>query len=189
MNLSSVLSTLQAASNIYGVYLSYQFISSLRKYEGKFEKAAKWSNTAEHQLYRTRITQASGLDAVSVPFLPFLGCLAITAFHDRCLIHYWLSLLNQILLSLLTSLYFHLNGALFNVSSSSPLDISLNIVNLVVVLFAYFHVTAFWRRKAKVPFVEGFNDGIARTNQIRQLLCVLAALWAIGGFIQVLGRS
>ena len=64
---SEILHTLQAVCSAYGTYLSYRSIASLRKYEEKSEKAAKWSNTAEQQLYKTRITQASGLGAVSVP--------------------------------------------------------------------------------------------------------------------------
>ncbi len=189
MSLSSVLYTLQVVSSIYGVYLSYQSISSLRKHEEKSEKAAKWSNTAEHQLYKTRITQASGLGAVSFSLLLLLGCFAITGFQGGCLTQYWHPVPNQILLSLLTSLYFLISSAFSEISASSPLEVLLNILNLAVTLSAYFHVAEFWRRKAKIPFVEGFNDGITRTHQIRQILCVLAALFAINGFIQVLGRS
>ena len=65
-SLVGILHATQAASSAYGIYLSYHSITSLRRYEEKSEKAAKWSNTAGHQLYKTRVTQASGLGAVSV---------------------------------------------------------------------------------------------------------------------------
>ena len=63
--ISSLLHALQIGISTYGVYLCYNSITSLRKYEEKSERAAKWSNTAERQLYKTRVTQASGLAAVS----------------------------------------------------------------------------------------------------------------------------
>ena len=55
---------LQAGLAAYSLYHSYLAIIQLQKYEEKSEKAAEYSNIAEHQLHKTRTTQASG--AISV---------------------------------------------------------------------------------------------------------------------------
>lgn len=57
---------LQMTLAAYGGYQSYIAIVNLRKYEEVTKKAAKWSSEAEHQLHKTRTTQASGALAVSV---------------------------------------------------------------------------------------------------------------------------
>jgi len=54
----------QAATSAYGLYCVYVSGTNLQKYEDKTERAAKYSNTAEHQLHKTRVTQASGGAAV-----------------------------------------------------------------------------------------------------------------------------
>ena len=54
----------QSAVSLYGLYTSYVAITNLQKYEKQTEKAAKYSGTAEHQLHKTRTTQASGALAV-----------------------------------------------------------------------------------------------------------------------------
>lgn len=57
------------------------------------------------------------------------------------------------------------------------------VLNVVAVAAAFVHNRAFWRAKAKVPFVEGFNDGIEKSKEIRQLLVPLGIAW---GFVGVL---
>lgn len=59
------LHVLQSILCIEGLYVSYVSITNLRQYEEQTKQAAKYSNTAEHQLYKTRTTQASGALAVS----------------------------------------------------------------------------------------------------------------------------
>lgn len=54
----------QAAFGIYNLYLTSISISNLQGYEDMSKKAAKYSNTAEQQLHKTRTTQASGTIAV-----------------------------------------------------------------------------------------------------------------------------
>lgn len=54
----------QAAFGGYNLYLASIAISKLQEYEETSEKAAQYSNTAEHQLHKTRTTQASGTIAV-----------------------------------------------------------------------------------------------------------------------------
>lgn len=50
----------QACLSAYTIYLSSIVVPKLQRYEEKSEKAAEWSNTAEHQLHKTRTTQTSG---------------------------------------------------------------------------------------------------------------------------------
>jgi len=59
----------QAGVSTYGLYTSYAAVINLQKYEEKSEKAAQWSNSAAHQLHKTRITQATGAGAVSTPII------------------------------------------------------------------------------------------------------------------------
>lgn len=59
-----VLQLFQAAFSGYNLYLCYISITNLMKYEEKSKKAAEWSQTAADQLYKTRVTQASGAGAV-----------------------------------------------------------------------------------------------------------------------------
>jgi hypothetical protein len=62
-----ILHALQAAFSGYTLYLSSIAIRHLQKYEETSKKAAKYSNTAEHELHKTRTTQASGALAVHAP--------------------------------------------------------------------------------------------------------------------------
>ncbi|KUJ09772.1 uncharacterized protein LY89DRAFT_628037 [Mollisia scopiformis] len=67
--LISLLHTLQASFAGYNLYLASISIRNLQKYESTAQKAAKWSNIAEDQLWKTRYTQASGTVAVLFSFL------------------------------------------------------------------------------------------------------------------------
>ena len=60
----SVIHASQAAFGIYNLYLASISISNLQGYEDMSKKAAKYSNTAEQQLHKTRTTQASGTISV-----------------------------------------------------------------------------------------------------------------------------
>jgi len=55
----------QACLSAYSIYLSSITIPKLRRYEEKAEKAAQYSNVAEHQLHKTITTQTSGVLTVS----------------------------------------------------------------------------------------------------------------------------
>ena len=54
----------QAMLASYTALLSYTSILKLNTYEKMSEKAAGYSNTAEHQLHKTRTTMASGALAI-----------------------------------------------------------------------------------------------------------------------------
>jgi hypothetical protein len=62
----TILHMFQIAFSAYNLYLSSITITKLRKYEEKSKQAAEWSNSAAHQLHKTRTTQASGTLAVSI---------------------------------------------------------------------------------------------------------------------------
>lgn len=65
--ISSILTLhhgLQAAFAAYNLSLAYTSITDLQKYEETSEKIAKYSNTAESELKKTRATQTSGTVAV-----------------------------------------------------------------------------------------------------------------------------
>lgn len=70
----------QAAFSAYNLYLAYVSITNLQTYEETSKKVAKYSNTAENQLYKTRTTQASG--TIAVCFLPFQAY--SIAFYAMC---------------------------------------------------------------------------------------------------------
>ena len=57
----------QACLSAYTGLLSYTAIVKLQKYEERAEQAADYSNTAGHQLHKTRTTQASGALIVGIP--------------------------------------------------------------------------------------------------------------------------
>jgi hypothetical protein len=65
--LLSLLHALQASFSAYTLYLSTIAIRHLQKYESTSKTAAKYLNTAEHQLHKTRTTQASGVLSVPLP--------------------------------------------------------------------------------------------------------------------------
>ncbi|KAJ9637286.1 hypothetical protein H2201_001685 [Coniosporium apollinis] len=139
----------QAALSAYGLYIAYHSITNLHKYEEKSEKAAKYSNTAAHQLHKTRTTQASGTVAI--------------------------------LASLATSTY------LIFSAHPTPTLLALNVANAAATLAARIHLQNFWKGKAKVPFVEGYNDAISQTGAIMQQLAVLTGVWALSAGLTLAG--
>lgn len=64
-SLSSILPPILTLVSIYTAQKSYVAITNLQRYEEKSEKAAKHLDKAAHELWKTRVTQASGAGAVS----------------------------------------------------------------------------------------------------------------------------
>ncbi|KAF2139647.1 uncharacterized protein K452DRAFT_195237, partial [Aplosporella prunicola CBS 121167] len=62
---------------------------------------------------------------------------------------------------------------------SSRVLFLLNAGNVANTLFTRAHVSNFWHNKAKVPFVEGYNDAISSTDIILKALTGLAAAWTV----------
>lgn len=62
----------------------------------------------------------------------------------------------------------------------------LPLVNVATTVAAYTHITNFWKLKAQVPFVTGFNEGIRKSNDLRRLLVALGAGWALTGAVGLL---
>ncbi|KAA6407930.1 MAG: hypothetical protein FRX48_08281 [Lasallia pustulata] len=58
-----------------------------------------------------------------------------------------------------------------------------NVLNIVTTLSARAHVSNFWRAKAKVPFVDHYNEAITKTNRLKIQLAYLAGTWAISSAI------
>jgi hypothetical protein len=59
----------------------------------------------------------------------------------------------------------------------------LSIVNFGTCIFAYAHIHDFWRDKARVPFLNDFNDAITLTNEISTYLACLAGSWAVSALV------
>ena len=56
---------------------------------------------------------------------------------------------------------------------------ALHTLNLAVQLAARMHVKEFWDNKAKIPFVEGYNETISGTAEIVRVLGLSGSLWAM----------
>ncbi|KAH7049193.1 hypothetical protein B0J12DRAFT_538997, partial [Macrophomina phaseolina] len=64
--------------------------------------------------------------------------------------------------------------------SSSPwLAIGLNGGNIANLVLTRKHVAGFWKNRAKVPFVEGYNEAISSTANIIKSLERLAMGWSM----------
>ena len=61
-------------------------------------------------------------------------------------------------------------------------------LNVVALGAAFQHNRDFWKAKAKVPFVQGFNEGIQKSGEVRQLMVALAVGWVILGVGQWIWR-
>ncbi|MCJ1439215.1 hypothetical protein MMC27_008606 [Xylographa pallens] len=88
-----------------------------------------------------------------------------------------------ILTSLLTSLALCTRPS---ISASTAAALNVGVAGLA--LAAMLHVGNFWRGKARVPFVEGYNEGMRRTEELRKVLGWLAMSWAatgVGGLVAV----
>lgn len=56
---------------------------------------------------------------------------------------------------------------------------ALYTLNLAVQLATRMHVKGFWDNKAKIPFVEGYNEAISGTAEIVRVLGLSGSLWAM----------
>ncbi|MCJ1284678.1 hypothetical protein MMC26_004014 [Xylographa opegraphella] len=90
-------------------------------------------------------------------------------------------------LAILTSLLTSLALLALPASLSAPTAAAVNVSVAGLALAAMLHVGNFWRGKARVPFVEGYNEGMRRTEELRRVLGWLAMSWAatgVGGLVQ-----
>ncbi len=65
---TTLLTPLLALLSLYAAQISYIAITNLLKYEERSEKAAKLFDKAADDLYKTRVTQASGAAAVCIHY-------------------------------------------------------------------------------------------------------------------------
>ena len=63
---AKALALLLTILTLYAAQKSYIAITNLQQYEKRTEKAAKHLDKAAHDLYKTRVTQASGAAAVCI---------------------------------------------------------------------------------------------------------------------------
>ena len=63
---TTFLTPLLAILSLYAAQKSYIAITNLQQYEERSEKAAKYLDKAAHDLYETRVTQASGAASVCI---------------------------------------------------------------------------------------------------------------------------
>lgn len=76
------LAPLLALLSLYAAQKSYIAITNLLQYEERTEKAANYIDKAAHDLYKTRVTQASGASAVC-DLYSFSQVLSIYSFFFR----------------------------------------------------------------------------------------------------------
>lgn len=63
--ITTIFSVVIAIISVNSLYHSSDSIPKLQKYEGKAEKAAEWSRTADKRLWDTRYTVGAGFVSVS----------------------------------------------------------------------------------------------------------------------------
>ena len=67
------------------------------------------------------------------------------------------------------------------------LECALPVLNVVVFVAAFFHNRNFWKKKAKVPFVDDFNEGFEMSKQVGELMVSLGSMWAVAGVLRWVG--
>ncbi|KAF2433132.1 hypothetical protein EJ08DRAFT_647521 [Tothia fuscella] len=87
-------------------------------------------------------------------------------------------------LAILSSLVVAL-GLTFKASSATFNTLFFNSINVAICYFAQNHIGNFWNGKAKVPFVQGYNDAITSTTIIRNHLQLLGVGWAISSVVEL----
>ncbi|KIX06979.1 uncharacterized protein Z518_04955 [Rhinocladiella mackenziei CBS 650.93] len=64
-------------------------------------------------------------------------------------------------------------------SDRSKWPFMLSLTNAIGIALTYKHLRNFWRNKAKALYLSDYNEGITASNQMRQVLGVLAVSWAV----------
>ena len=103
----------------------------------------------------------------------------------------WLMPRLQVLTSLFTSAFLLYTSFRSRDPSYTPyspwLAVGLNVGNVANTLLTRKHVAGFWEGKAKVPFVEGYNEAIGSTSLIVKALERLIVSWSASATVTVLG--
>jgi len=77
-------------------------------------------------------------------------------------------------------LFSFISSATLVFASPSPtITLFASAANLAAALAARAHVKDFWDGKAKVPFVQGYNEAISGTAELMQVMAVLGGIWGI----------
>lgn len=173
--LSSLLPFLHVGQVAMGAWAgkhSYEAIRRLRQYEDATKKAAKYSSTADNELQRTRTTQAAGAITVCTAFQPVLRFLA----NSNC---------SQILISTLSSLYLVYDHSTRSKTTHWAAYIVIYVLNIAGPLAARTHIAPFWKSKAKVPFVQGYNEAIDETKLVWAQLQWIQWSWVGVGVMEL----
>ncbi|EXJ96093.1 hypothetical protein A1O1_01219 [Capronia coronata CBS 617.96] len=91
---------IQGAGSVYAGLLSATAIYNLQQREEQAEHAAQYSNTAEHQLHKTRTTETSGALAVISSVISSVALAVISSSEGQSSIPFLLSTANAIGLGL-----------------------------------------------------------------------------------------
>ncbi|KAL8959516.1 MAG: hypothetical protein Q9193_003637 [Seirophora villosa] len=76
-----------------------------------------------------------------------------------------------------------LSSVLLGWPSVSTSPYVLPPLNIAAMVAAFIHNQNFWKAKAKVPFVGGFNEAIEKSKEIRQLMVPIALGWGLVGLL------
>lgn len=76
---TTILAPFLLLLSLYAAQKSYIAITNLQKYEERTEKAAKHLEKAGRDLYKTRVTQASGAAAVRIPARLSKACVSLSS--------------------------------------------------------------------------------------------------------------
>jgi hypothetical protein len=167
----------QVVLSLYGLRYSFTAITNLQKYEEATKKAAKWSKEAEDQLFKTRMTQGTGIITVHNPHPPD---------SDHALTGNV-----QVSLSLVASLTISI--ARFKlppwaVYASSP-------TMLAIVLGARLYIKNFWApttdaegkdvgtKVPLLPSMQDYNLAVEKTEDLLKVLEYLEYSWLLTGFV------
>lgn len=96
---TTFLTPLLALLSLYAAQKSYIAINNLQQYEERTKKAAKYIDKAANDLYKTRVTQASGAAAVCIHYLlrrPYVYLLLYSIWFQDMLVR---SVMNTMVLS------------------------------------------------------------------------------------------
>ena len=59
----------------------------------------------------------------------------------------------------------------------------LPLLDIAACTSAHMHNRSFWKAKAKIPFADGFNEGVQKSKEMRQLLLAIGVGWMVVGSV------
>ena len=71
----------------------------------------------------------------------------------------------------------------FTASSPGVLGLGVHIASAAGMLGVRQYVWDFWHDKSRVPFVQGYNDGMRFTERIEEVLLGLTGAWGVASVL------